>query len=165
MIKVVFPLPKLITLVEFGGDFQAFFDAVYEIFREDFVEVKPIFQGKNLGLKAHPKVDGREYTFYHMTHEGSDEANRQPDLQRMERMRWPRPMIEHSDHEGLKVWCNERKGEKRILIYHEEEGYVVVLAERGNYILPWTAYLVQQDHRRRKLLKEYEAWKKAEAAQ
>ena len=40
------------------------------------------------------------------------------------------------------------------------ERYLVILADRGEYILPWTAYLVEQPHRQRKLQREYEEyWK------
>jgi hypothetical protein len=38
-----------------------------------------------------------------------------------------------------------------------------VLAERNGCLLPWTAYLITEEHRRRKLQKEYEAFKKANA--
>jgi hypothetical protein len=42
-----------------------------------------------------------------------------------------------------------------------QENYLVILADRGEYILPWTAYLVEQPHRKRKLQREYEEyWRK-----
>ncbi|MBV5305008.1 MAG: hypothetical protein JZU70_12590 [Chlorobium sp.] len=40
------------------------------------------------------------------------------------------------------------------------ENYLVVLAERGDDILPWTAYLVEQPHQQRKLQKEYEEYQR-----
>ena len=55
-------LPEIIEMNEFGGDFHSFNEAVYEIFKKDFVVNKPIFEGKRLGLKKHPIVDGKEYT-------------------------------------------------------------------------------------------------------
>jgi hypothetical protein len=56
----------------------------------------------------------------------------------------------------VKVWRNQRGREERVCLWFEEADYLVILAERGDYILPWTAYLVEQSHRKRKLLKEYE---------
>ncbi|CAN5181231.1 hypothetical protein BH23BAC3_BH23BAC3_22160 [soil metagenome] len=165
MSKDYFEVPDLITLENFGGSFEAFNEAVYEIFKTDFVDSKPTYRGIRLGLKAHPLQNGKEYTFYHFTHDGRDEQNRQPNLRRMERIRFPRPMIDDSDHPYLKVWRNKRGRNVRILIYHEAESYLVVLEDRGTYILPWTAYLVDRNHTKRKLMKEYEAYKKAEAAQ
>ena len=57
---------------------------------------------------------------------------------------------------NLKVWRNRRGTRERILILHEIERYLVVLEDRKNYILPWTAYLVEDDSRLRKLLVEYQ---------
>ena len=53
-------LPELITMESFGGNWIAFFDAVYNYFHQDFVVNKPVFRGKRLGLKRHP-----EYRFIH----------------------------------------------------------------------------------------------------
>ncbi len=153
-------LPDLLLLNSYAGDFEAYLNAVYRIFFVDFVDSKPTFEGRRLGLKKHPITDGREATFYHMTHEGEDESNRTPDFRRMERIGFPRPMIDDSGHICLKVWQNKRGRDTRILIWHETEEYLVVLNDRGDYILPWTAYMVTQRHKKLKLLKEYEAYKR-----
>lgn len=161
-------LPGLLLLESFGGDWTAYVNAVYGVFKQGFVDSKPVFRGTQLGLKRHPLIDGKEYTFYHMTHEGVDEADRTPDLRRCERMPWAKPTIENCDDWQLKVWTQERKGEKRICIWLErqnEPDYLVVLAQRKGYLLPWTAFTLQYDHERRKKQKEYEVYKKAEAAQ
>jgi len=55
-------------------------------------------------------------------------------------------------------WRKERKGAGRMLIALLDFSYVVVLADRGEYILLWTAYCVEQEHRRRKLRIEYKAF-------
>jgi hypothetical protein len=164
----VFELPEIINLSDYGGNFAKYLEAVYQIFKNDFVDDKPTFRGKKLGLKKFPLVEGKEYTFYHMTHEGNIENERTPDLRRMERIGWPRPMIDGSEHQYLKVWRNTRRGKggtkNRILILHEHERYLVVLDDRTDYILPWTAYLIQGNTELKKKLKEYEAYIKAETA-
>lgn len=163
-----FDLPELIELNDFGGNFSEYLEAVYKVFKDDFVDSKPVFRGKRLGLKRFPLVENKEYTFYHMTHEGDIENERIPDLRRMERISWPRPMIDESEHEYLKVWRNTRRGnggtKSRILILHEAERYLVILDDRGDYILPWTAYLIKGKSQLKKHLKEYEHYKNAEAA-
>ena len=159
-----FDLPDLITLPEYSGNPTLYLEAVYEIFKKDFVDLKPQFPGKRVGLKKYPLIEGKEYTFYHFTHDGNIESERLPNLRRMERIRWPRPIIEGSEHSYLKVWRNKRDGKDRILIFHENESYLVVLADRGEYVLPWTAYIVKE-HNKRKLLNEYEAYKNANAVQ
>lgn len=164
--KDYFDMPSLVSLVDFGGDLPAYLEAIYQVFKNDFVFSKPIFRGKKVGLKKYPLVDQKDYTFYHFTHSGTDERNRKIDLRRMERIRFPRPMIEGSKHPYLKVWKNKRGTKNRFLIYHEAENYVVVLDDRGKYVLPWTAYIVDYPNQKRKLLKEYEDYRKnAETAQ
>lgn len=152
-------LPPVVTLGEHGGDWATYVEAVYAWFKRDFVDDKPIFQGRRLGLKRHPlSEDGKEATFWHMVQEGPKEYERIPDLRRCERIRWPRPIIENDDDPHVKMWRNKRKREERVCLWFERESYLVVLADRGGYILPWTAYPVEQAHRRRKLQKEYEAY-------
>ena len=157
-------LPKIIELNEFGGDFQSYYEAVYKIFKNDFVDTKPIFRGKRLALKAHSYIEGKEYTFYHFTHDGKIEHDRKPNMRRMERIGFPKPIINNSTHIDLKIWRNKRKNKDRILILHEQERYLVVLEDRKDYILPWTAYYIEYNNRIRKLIKEYEAYKNTETA-
>ena len=163
----VFSLPDIIELTEFGGNFSDYLEAVYQIFKTDFVDSKPTFKGTRLGLKRYPLVEGKEYTFYHFTHEGDIENDRLPDLRRMERIAWPRPMID-SEHEYLKVWRNTRRGKggtkNRILILHEAERYLIILDDRGDYILPWTAFLIKGNTQLKKHIREYDEFIKAEAA-
>lgn len=48
-----------------------------------------------------------------------------------------------------------RGKEERIVIALEDFSYVVVLADRRDYILLWTAYCVEREHTRRKLKNEF----------
>lgn len=157
----ILTLPDLVLLENFGGNFTKYLFSVYEYFKHDFIDYHPIYRGIKLGLKKHPLIDGKPYTFYHMTHSGDIENERIPDLRRMERIRYPRPMIENSQNPYLKVWENIRDKKVRILIWHEKEEYLVVLEKRKDYILPWTAYLVTQNHRKTKLQSEYENYIKS----
>jgi len=156
-----FNLPDLIELSEFGGDYHKYLEAVYEYFRQDFIAKRPVFRGIKLGLKKYPLSQDKEATFWHMTSEGKDETTRNPDMRRMERIKWPAPMINQSEHPYQKVWENMRGNKTNILIFHEDEGYLVVLRKAKNYILPWTAYLVTYKSQKKKLLKEYETYIKA----
>lgn len=158
-------LPPLVLLSDCDGSWDDYLECVYRYFVADFVDSKPSYQGKRLGLKRHPISEGKEATFWHMTSEGTVEADRTPDIRRMERIRWPKPVIENAEErEGskvVKVWRNvRRKNESRILLWVESEQYLVILADRGEYILPWTAYQVTKHHQIQKLQKDYEKyWK------
>ena len=109
-----------------------------------------------MGLKRHPIIQGKEATFWHMISEGNDEAERLPDLRRCERIRWPRPIIENTEDAALKVWREPNGSGHRVLIWFAEAEYLVVLDERKDYILPWTAYPVEREHQQRKLEKRWE---------
>ena len=153
-------LPGLIYLTDFGGDWNSYIEAVYQRFVHDFIDSRPVFRGKPLGLKRMPYTDGREATFWHMTSEGEDESNRMLELRRCERIAWPRPVIEHEADADLKVWEEPRGSERRVHIWAESEDYVVVLARRkvgkpDEFVLPWTAFIVESGHYRRNLQKRF----------
>lgn len=155
-------LPELLDLSDFGGDFSKYIKAVYQVFKKDFIDSKPTFEGTKLALKQYPYTNGYCATFYHMTHEGADENNRTPDFRRMERIGYPRPMIDFSHDTDLLVWRNTRSGKggkkDRILIFHPIEKFLVVLEDRKKYILPWTCYYLERDHQVDKKIKEYKKY-------
>lgn len=149
-------LPPLMEFNDYGGNWDRYLDAIYAAFRSDFVISKPRFRGRRLGLKRHPVIDGKEATFWHMTSEGSVESERIPDFRRCERIRWPKPVIEHDSAPGVLVWAEPHRSHgNRIHIYLPDERYLVVLADRGEYILPWTAYYIQGSRSHAKYLKRH----------
>jgi len=152
-------LPPLVLFADHGGDWPRYLEALYDHFRRDFVNDKPSFQGVKLALKRHPVIDGKEATFWHFISEGYDEAERLPDLRRCERIRWPRPVIEQADGAVVKIWREPRGNEIRIHLWVEAAGYLVVLAERKGYLLPWTAYPVERERQQDKLRKRWERYK------
>ncbi len=156
--------PNLMLLSHYRGDFKKYFEDVYNAFKEGFIDSKPFFNNVQVGVQKFPLVDGIHRTFYHITHEGEVESNRTPDLRRMERIRFPRFIIDNIPNNELLVWKNSRGKDSRVLIFNEAEEYLVVLTERKDYYLFWTAYLVEQNHSKRKLLNEYEAYKNANTA-
>jgi hypothetical protein len=157
--------PDLVYLNDYSGVFDEYFQAVYQIFERDFIRNPPAYEGTKVSAQRQPLVDGIHRTFYHITHEGEDENNRTPDIRRMERIRFPRFIISSAPHNQLLVWKNQRGRDTRILIWNEEEEYLVVLTERPRYLLFWTAYQVTQKHSKEKLIREYKAYIKAKTAQ
>lgn len=83
MSECFYQLPELITLSEYGGDFNAYLEAVYDLFKKDFIEKRPVFRDTRLELKKYPMESGKEATFWHMTSEGEDEATRNPEKERL----------------------------------------------------------------------------------
>jgi hypothetical protein len=156
-------LPDLVTLRDCDGDWPKYLAMIYEHFCNDFVRSKPAYTGKRFALKRHPVSQGKEATFWHLISEGKNEEERTPDMRRCERIRWPRPMIEAIKSDCVCVWRNTRGRNERILIAVDDFSYVVVLDDRAEYVLLWTAYSVEHDHQRRKFQKEYAEWIEEEA--
>jgi hypothetical protein len=151
-------LPPLVLFEDFQGNWDAYLEAIYAWFKQDFVDNRPVFQGCRLGLKRLPLSKGKEATFWHLIQKGDTEEDRIPDFRRCERIRWPKPVIEHDKDHAVKWWRNRRGSEERICLWLQEENYLVILADRGDYILPWTAYLVEKPHMQRRLEREYQAF-------
>jgi hypothetical protein len=157
-------LPPLVLFEDYGGNWNRYVEALYKYYKQDFVDSSPSFRGIRMARKRKPLEQGKEATFWHLISEGKTEEDRLPDLRRCERIRWPRPIIEHVDEPVIKIWENKRKRETRICIWFEGVEYLVVLAARRGYVLLWTAYPVTRPHTKKKLQKEYETYIKANAA-
>ncbi|HEY1349409.1 MAG TPA: hypothetical protein VGF67_07290 [Ktedonobacteraceae bacterium] len=149
-------LPPLVLMGDFQGDWKRYLQAVYQYFCEDFVVSRPCFENKRFGLKKHPVIEGKEATFWHIISAGEKENERLPDLRRCERIRWPGAIIKAINSGYVKSWKSSRKGEERIAIALQDFSYIVILADRGDYVLLWTAFCVELEHRRKKLRREYE---------
>lgn len=148
-------LPVIICLEHFGGDWKEYLEATYEIFRRDFVVSQPSFRGQSVGLKRFPIYDEKESTFWHAISGGPTEEERVPDLRRCERVPWIRPVIEHEAEPAIRIWPQERKGEKRVALWFEDKEYMVIIARRKEKWLLWTTFMVSLPHQIRKRKREY----------
>lgn len=159
-------LPGLVQIAEYGGNWERYLESIYQIFRKDFIESQPVFRGSRV-LAINPKrAQGKEATFWHIISEGKDEEERNPDFERCKRIRWPRSIIEKGYTEPiLKIWESSRGRESRVLIRltFADNDYLVVLIHHAGKVFLLTAYLVTWASQKRKLQKEYEAFK-ADAA-
>lgn len=153
-------LPDIISLGDHGGDWDRYLEAVYACFRKDFREHVPEFRGRPVGVRYHPAYENKDYSFWHLIQEGQIEEDRTPDLRRCERIAWIRAIIENAGDPAIKVWENERWGEGRVLLWMDEE-FLVVMGDRRSYWILLTAYTTDRQHRKDKLRREYEAFKKA----
>ncbi len=154
-------LPDYIKFNDYGN-WEAYLEAIHDQFLNDFVRSQPSWPGKRFSLKRHPEYDGKSATFWHMISEGSVEHDRTPDLRRSECIAWPRaiidryPDIKPQDDDPILWWRNSRGREQRILLSLPDFSYVVIMSDRGDYIMPWTAYPVERHHQQRKLEREFD---------
>lgn len=156
--------PELIFFEEYEGNFNKYFEAVYQIFSAHFLMSNPLYEGLRVTAPRYPEVDGLSRTFYHITHQGDDETNREPDIRRMERIRFPKFKIENHPHTELLVWEKEIGRDTRIHILNKTESYLLVLNKRKDYLLLWTAFYIEHNHTLKKKLDEYESYKKTKTA-
>ncbi len=160
-------LPKLFEHDE-NIPFEDYYEQVFEMFKKDFINSRPIFNGKHIGLQKEPMVNGKPQTFHHMTTEDTKDENgntsRDFAKDRCERIAWNRAIIE-SQYVGLKIFREERsKNRKNLVIWFEEKDFVIILREAPNYYVFITSYPVKYKHKKRQLQKSYEKYLKAETA-
>ncbi len=156
------------ALIEFNhyGNWEDYLEAIHDQFLRDFASNPPTWPGKRLSLKRHPEYRGKSATFWHLTSEGAIEEERPPDFRRCERIAWPRAIVAQftgqKPKEGDLIvwWKNKRGSEDRVILALPDFSYVVIIAERTDYVMVWTAYPVERLHRQRKLETEFkEFWK------
>ena len=149
-------LPPLLRLEDFGGRWARYVEAVWEVFRRDLIESAPTLEGKRVSFRWGRRLEGKAATFWHIVTEGAVEDARVPDLRRCERIGWPRVPIDAAGSGSVRVWETYRGSERRVLLSPSDFSYLVVLADRGDYLLLWTAYPVEQERRRQRRRREYE---------
>jgi hypothetical protein len=155
-------LPELIPLSDYGGDFHRYVEAVYRIFRRDFIVSQPVFGRRKCYCDARIDSDGKEVGFWHVVSEGSVESERIPALRRCERIAWPRAIIEAADGPLVNVWESERrrpgKGRQlRLSLAPSDFSYLVVIRPTSNAYLLVTAFYLEFEHQREKKRREYES--------
>lgn len=148
-------------------EWKEYENAIYEIFKNDFINTYPTFDNKRVKIRYHPIEFGKEEAFFHVTcQDYLKDGERAPDLRRCERIRWVRKFIENYDCrencepcDGVKVWYKPYKNNQRVHILLEEEKYMVVVEKREKYCLLITAYYLDKEHTLRKKLSEYNKYK------
>ena len=146
-------LPPLVTLNDFGGDWNDYIDEVYRLFRRDFIDHQLRHDGLFIRCRRDPIFDGKDAGFWHCTSEGRDEEERIPDLRRCERIAWVRAVIEHASDPRVESWSLEKRGDFRHYLWFEES-YLIVLAARRGYFQFITAFCTPQERYRATLRRE-----------
>ncbi|WP_246814641.1 oxidoreductase [Nissabacter archeti] len=138
-------------LILFEGDFQKYIDLIYQEFVDSILYSKLTFQGLPVRPRYQPEYNGKELGFWHMTSTGEKEEEREPDIRRCERIKWLRWVIENHTNPAISSWKETRAGVTEVVLWVEQEQYVVVLSERRDYWLLKTAYLATRSGKIRQL--------------
>jgi hypothetical protein len=148
------------------SDDDALEAAAWIAFQRDFATA-PTFRSErvNINRQPHPARSDRHHSYWHSVTEGQPEHTRTtPELERLERIPWARPVIENEacPHSSIKVWSNQRNGNTHVCIWFDQINYLIVLKRlTTNYLLKTTYSPEPQRHQQ--LHKEYARWKKSGA--
>ncbi|WP_146087738.1 hypothetical protein [Rathayibacter sp. AY1D7] len=152
---------------DFGGDFTAMLADCYAQYEADFLNSSPSWpiDGKRFAIKRQPLVEGQCHTYWHIISEGDDEETRSPVLARCERVGWPRELLNEfaavhpaASSDRVCWWAVKRGSELRFNIALADFSYLVVVADRGDYVLLWTAFPIEHSNRRRKLQRQFDEY-------
>lgn len=144
-------LPPLITLEQYQGDWSAYLDAVFRIFKRDLMDNPPLFGGRPVVVARDPSSKGKPEAFWHCVSEMEGEGNRFPALRRCERVGWIRAVVENAANAAtIETWPTQRGRDKRVCLWYNKE-YLVVLRERKTHFVLITTYCTDRDHTVQKL--------------
>lgn len=158
-------LEPLARLEDFDGNVEAYIAHLFSIFTRDFITTTPTFRGKSI---LHDKTDdgGKPQAFTHITTEENRQTKqRELCLRRCERIAWIKAVVENADDPRVLMWEKEQKTSRRratrTFLFLEDKDFLVILQEIkwGHYLI--TAIYVDNPNQKRKHLKAYEAYKKA----
>lgn len=147
-------------LNDFGGDWDAYVNAVHAEFRRLYIDAPPTCGALPFSVKKRPVSEGREPSFWHLVSEGKTEDERLPELRRSERIRYPRALIDAAsvNDPDVRCWKQDRGREgKRIILATTDFDYMTVLGLNENYVILLTGFPVEREHRQKKIRQEWEA--------
>ena len=169
-------LPELLLFQDYNGDWHRYLDAAYDCFTKDFLEAVPKVLGVDIRSKRNKMYDGKDHSFWHCIEEhipGApvDEDNRIPNIRLIERIKWPRPIIEQvAKSSDVLAWTEIYRGHgtrERAHLFVPSEDYVVVLDPRQidefgkpAYYYLWTTFLCASERQHQTMLRRYEKGKK-----
>lgn len=159
-------LPGLVYLNDCDGNWDHYVEMLYTYFCGDFVSSRPHLLGSLVHHQREPYHQEKEETFWHLISEGT-EPNRVPDMPRCQRVRWPRPVIEHHATPDVFAWRQNREqrerhtGRDRIAIALNDFSYLLILRQvikkkKRHFFILITGYPIAGERRRERLRKEYE---------
>jgi hypothetical protein len=148
-------LPKFIELSEADGADTAerwgiYLEALYQVYQRTLVHGGLSFRGMRVQCRRVPESRFKQFGFWHLVQEGFPEEERTPDLERCRRLLWASWVILNAGADArIRVFPQTpRHGEKKpwALWLHAHD-YAVIVAERKDYCLLKTAFLVNSNKR------------------
>lgn len=153
-------LPSKIESKMFNGNIDAYNEALYKLFKRDFIDNTTYFNQKPVDIIHQDYYNGKERTYWHIVSEGDEDANRTPISTRAEKIAWIKFLIlEDGSCPNYKFWTryHDKTKKTRLYIMCDAVNYLVVLENRGTYYKLITAFPVQE-YSIKKYLKYYKQY-------
>ncbi|MDH5035434.1 hypothetical protein [Chryseobacterium cucumeris] len=171
MCENLIDFPELITLNEFGGNYEEYENALLELYEADLWKGGLTFFGLNVVPRVHKRFEfnGKtlDWTFAHFTSKGEIEEDRELDLRRCEKIGFIKPIIENIHLDCVKVWENTRLDKKNkpqtsVVIWCECVNCKIVLTKKNGknseYYVITTFYLINSPSKILKHNNEYDEY-------
>lgn len=161
-------LPPFVELSAIDGTdtvekWRVYLETLYGVFQRTLARGRLTFRGYRVGCRRLPETDRKHFAFWHLIQEGFPEEDRTPDIERCRRLLWVSWVIQNAgDSPLIRVFLQTpRYGERTWALWLFEHDYVVILAERSNYFLLKSAFMVKPN-KRSELERDWQASQKAE---
>ncbi len=155
-------IPEIIDAPESlnTDNYKKYEDGLYEILKNDFDDHEVIFLGKRVYLDFNKTVNGKSDTFFHVV---CGDKKVYPNFRRMERIKFPRKIIENYKECNncietckIKMFYKKIKGKHRYHLFSKEYLYMVVLEDEGKRMKLVTAFYIDRKHMLYNYEKDYE---------
>ncbi|KTD42875.1 hypothetical protein [Legionella parisiensis] len=152
----LYPLPDLVLFESFGGDWNNYQNALYQLFL-DKIDRKLSFLGLPIKCRYFEPISEMHRSFWHLVTSGPvEDEDRTVDFRRCERINWIPHIIQHSSYSEILCWENKRGSNINTVLWLPPEQYMIILSNRKDYYLLTTAY-VHDERKGKTNLKESSA--------
>ncbi len=151
-------LPSKLTDDLFHSDVEKYKEALYKVFKRDFVDGDVAFDGKKVDIIHEKFYEGKERSFWHIISEGEEDTSRTPISWRAEVLPLIKPLLQdqNKDCEHFLLWkkYHDKTKKDRYYIWCTAVDIMIVLEDRKNYYKLITAYPVL-DYKKKRYIADY----------
>lgn len=138
-------LPSRLEWKMFRGDATRYKNALYSVFKRDFLSGDLQFQGKNVDIIHEEFFEGKERSFWHMISDGNEDTDRELNIERCASLPWAGFLIKDDGKcEHYRIWVkwHDKSKRNRYYIWCVLVNYMVILEDRATHFKLITAYNV-----------------------
>lgn len=156
---------RFIELSEVGGKdtadaWRIYLEVLDGVYRKTLFNGRLVFRGLPVRCRRTPEDRNKHFAFWHLVQEGYPEEDRLPDVERCRRLLWVSWVIRNAGTDAtIRIFPQApRHGEKKPwALWWPERDYAVILADRGDYFLLKTAFVIKYTAKRDEFERDWQA--------